>query len=404
MADHKWNRKTLRNIGITLANRFNYEELRNLTSDLGIDYGDLEGGIQDSKARSLVKFMYRRDRMEELIEVGKMSRTDIDWDSLIVPSDPNEIEPEVFTEEDFDFTKDESVAAEPTATNIPLVDTLAPAPQATETQTPTVGTPPQWWQNRVVQIGGGAIGLLLVILFAIFGFGSGGNSRDAGPESLVIGTSADNTLIKATRYGGGDDVILFVGGMHSGKSPGTSLISRELHTYLASQVNNLPNNLAIYVIDDLNPDSPENAGTQLGRLNGNGVDPNRNADCNWREGEFSGSAPFSEPETIAFRELVSDEKVIAAIFWGARETNGGVYPAFCGSKHDPSQELAEVYAAASGYAGKRVEEISQGTGEMADWLAAKNTAAITVLLRDHNDPDWARNQRAVIRIIQKYGE
>ncbi|MEM8860289.1 MAG: M14 family zinc carboxypeptidase [Chloroflexota bacterium] len=392
MADKKWNRKTLRNIGITLANRFNYEELRNLTSDLGIDYGDLEGTIQDSKARGLVKFMYRRGRMEELIEVGKMSRTDIDWDALIVPMSPEDEEEETFTEEDFDFTRDDA-EEEQTTPNIPLSNTLAPNQIKTDV----------WWQNRTNQLIGGGAGIFLLVLITLFGFGSGNNS-DPGPESSTIGRTENGQFISATRYGRGDEAIIFIGGIHSGKSPGSVEVSRELDTYLTARINSIPNNLVFYVIEDLNPDSLTNIGRDAGRLNSNGIDPNRNSDCNFRPGSTSGDSAFSELESQAFRQFINGKDVVAAVFWSARETNGGVYPAFCLVKHNPSQDLARTVAIANGYSAKRVEELRAGTGELADWLADQGIATVTVLMRDHNDADWARNQRVVDELINEFGD
>jgi len=62
-----------------LATRFNEGELRTLCFDLEVDYGDLPGGGKASKARELVAYLARRDRIGELIETGKGLRPEIDW-------------------------------------------------------------------------------------------------------------------------------------------------------------------------------------------------------------------------------------------------------------------------------------------------------------------------------------
>lgn len=410
MADELWNRKSLRNIGVALANRFSDEELRNLASDLGIDYDDLVGDIQDTKARSLVKFLYRRNRMEELLEEGKESRPDIDWDGLIVPSAPEDTTIDPFEPGSFDFA-DEQIEVNPINApnpvevsdpppNVLLGNSLEVEPVLTS---PDESAPPIWQQTSV-QVAVGMLFLAIVGAFAIFGIG-GNRSVDVGPEALVLGKTAKGSLIEANRYGGGEDVIVFIGGLHSGKSPATVQISKRLDQYLANNLENMPSNLTVYIIEDLNPDSPDTLGQNTGRLNSNGVDPNRNAGCNWESGQISGSAPFSEEETAIFQAFVEDKNVVAAIIWAARETNGAVYPAFCGGvKHTPSQSLAQFYAGETGYAGKRFEELNQGSGELADWLASEGVAAITVLFRDHSDPDWSRNKLAIDKMVEEFGE
>jgi protein MpaA len=58
-------------------------------------------------------------------------------------------------------------------------------------------------------------------------------------------------------------------------------------------------------VPDLNPDGFEHGS----RLNGRGVDLNRNFAAGWRAGalgpEYPGHAPFSEPETRAARGLIA---------------------------------------------------------------------------------------------------
>ncbi len=410
MADESWNRKSLRNIGVALANRFNDEELRNLASDLGIDYDDLVGDIQDTKARSLVKFLYRRNRMEELLEEGKASRPDIEWDGLIVPSTPEDANIDPFEPGAFDFA-DEPIEVSPI--NLPdPVEASGPTPNILlghSIDADPILPPPDLpatsiWQQTSVQVAVGTLILAIVGAFAIFGIG-GNRTVDVGPEALILGKTANGNLIEANRYGGGEDVIVFIGGVHSGKSPATVAISQRLDQYMGNNLENMPNNLTVYIIEDLNPDSPDDLGQRSGRLNSRGVDPNRNAGCNWSAGNTHGSAPFSEEETSILQAFIKDKNIVAAIIWGARETNGAVYPAFCGAvKHTPSQSLAQFYASETGYSGKRFEELDQGTGELGDWLASEGIAAITVLFRDHSDPDWSRNKLALDKMVDEFGE
>jgi len=57
-----------------LINYFNLEELRTLTFILGVDYDSLGGEGISGKARELIAYMNRRDRIEELVRVIQMER------------------------------------------------------------------------------------------------------------------------------------------------------------------------------------------------------------------------------------------------------------------------------------------------------------------------------------------
>ena len=62
-----------------LTTRFGAGELRTLCFDLGMDYDDLPGEGKASRARELVGYLARRDRIADLIRVGKRLRPDIPW-------------------------------------------------------------------------------------------------------------------------------------------------------------------------------------------------------------------------------------------------------------------------------------------------------------------------------------
>ena len=62
-----------------LTTRFDAGELRTLCFDLGVDYDDLPGEGKASRARELVGYLARRDRIADLIRVGKRLRPDIPW-------------------------------------------------------------------------------------------------------------------------------------------------------------------------------------------------------------------------------------------------------------------------------------------------------------------------------------
>lgn len=60
-----------------LLNRFNEEELRTLCFDLALDYDMLPGRGKEGKARELLAYLERRNRLSELVELLQRNRPDI---------------------------------------------------------------------------------------------------------------------------------------------------------------------------------------------------------------------------------------------------------------------------------------------------------------------------------------
>ena len=66
-----------------LCKRFDEGELRTLCFHLGIDYDALPGEGKESRARELITYLDRRDRVLALIEAGCQLRPDISWDDIL---------------------------------------------------------------------------------------------------------------------------------------------------------------------------------------------------------------------------------------------------------------------------------------------------------------------------------
>ncbi len=64
-----------------LTERFGEGELKTLCFDLGIDHQDLPVGHAD-KARELLTYCDRHNRIPALVQYGKRARPDISWDDL----------------------------------------------------------------------------------------------------------------------------------------------------------------------------------------------------------------------------------------------------------------------------------------------------------------------------------
>lgn len=71
-----------------LTNHLSDSELRDLCDDLGIDYENLPGQAKSDKARELVLYMSRRNRLEELLRVAQTAHPDLDWSAFDSVSTP----------------------------------------------------------------------------------------------------------------------------------------------------------------------------------------------------------------------------------------------------------------------------------------------------------------------------
>jgi hypothetical protein len=246
------------------------------------------------------------------------------------------------------------------------------------------------------------------------------------PGTEVIGTSAGGHDIVASHYGTGSTEILFVGGIHGGYSYNTSLLAYQLMDYLAANPSAVPANERVTVIPELNPDGiakvvgsdgrfsasdiPASADTAAGRLNANGVDIDRNFDCNWQSSavvqnkkESGGTAAFSEPEAQAIQSYVTAHKPAAAVvFFSAA---GGVYASACGGS--PSADdlaLMNAYAKASGYPASNAFDSYNVTGDIVDWFAKVGIPGISVLLTDHTSTEWDKNLAGIQAVLAKYAQ
>ncbi len=67
-----------------LTQRFNESDLRTLSFDLGVDYDDLPAIGKADKARELVAYFERRNRIRELLTTGQRLRPDIPWEDVLI--------------------------------------------------------------------------------------------------------------------------------------------------------------------------------------------------------------------------------------------------------------------------------------------------------------------------------
>ena len=244
----------------------------------------------------------------------------------------------------------------------------------------------------------------------------------------VIGMSVNGNPIIAYHFGTGNSEILFVGGIHGGYEWNTVSVANSLIDYLQQHHDAIPQNETVTVIPVVNPDGlgkvvgtttpafspslvPTSASATVpGRFNAHTVDLNRNFDCDWQaKGTWQntpvsgGTSAFSEPESQAIRDYVQSHTLTAAVVWYS--SAGGVFASNC---HDgvlpETNTLTTLYADASGYPAHESFDFYATTGDMVNWLAKLNIPAISVLLTNHTDVEWTKNQAGVNAVLQHYAQ
>lgn len=246
------------------------------------------------------------------------------------------------------------------------------------------------------------------------------------PAVEVIGQSAGGNDISAYTYGTGEKEILLVAGIHGGYSWNTSQLAYELIDYLEDIQDDLAD-VRVTVIPVLNPDGLDTtfgttgrlssaltaaipANTVPGRFNNNAVDLNRNFDCQWQESGVwrnqtvsGGSSAFSEPESQAIRAYVEKYRPAAAIAYYSAA--GGVYASNCNNGVSRgTQALLNDYGTAAGYTRHESYDYYATTGDMANWLAKENIPTISVLLTNHTNTEFAKNQAGLTAVINAHSD
>lgn len=221
----------------------------------------------------------------------------------------------------------------------------------------------------------------------------------SGPD--VIGYSALGRPLNAYRLGAGPIKRAIIGGLHGGYEANTTRLMSATLDYLREHPDMIPPEITLFIVPLANPDGyAAGADAVVGRMNGRGVDLNRNWDYQWQmtathgtRPVFAGSAAFSEPETRALRDFILRQHMDAVIFYHS------VYAAVfhgAGEAQSHTVELAQRVAQATGYT-LRPEGVpgQLTTGNAIDWLSANGIAAIEVELSTRADLDWEQNLRGL---------
>ena len=234
----------------------------------------------------------------------------------------------------------------------------------------------------------------------------------------ALGLSTGGYPIEVYRYGDGPIPVILIGGIHGGYEWNTILLAYELIDFFDQNPDSLSSQLTVYIIPSANPDGQVRVvghasrfsaqdikgNTFEGRFNGNGVDLNRNWDCDWSPEAFwrdtkldPGTEPFSEIETRLLRDFILNLKPAGVIFW--HSAYPAVFPGECHSPHEPSRFLSEIYAGAAGYPALDSFTSYEVTGDSTNWLALQDIPSIEVELTDHEETEFERNLKGVLSVL-----
>ncbi len=222
--------------------------------------------------------------------------------------------------------------------------------------------------------------------------------------------------------------LILIGGIHGGYEWNSVILVRDMLDHYSRNTDEIPSNIILHIIPVLNPDGLyriageadpallDESALRLGRdkllpgrLNANLVDLNRNFDNGWQPVAYhgitevsAGSAPFSEPESAAIRDLVDKLKPSAVLFIHSASNNiwyGGLPDSW-----EPAKRLAEAYSKASGYkiyVGSTQPSGVPFTGTASGYLYNRGIPGIIIELSNRYDSELERNIRGFNSLMQK---
>ncbi len=256
----------------------------------------------------------------------------------------------------------------------------------------------------------GVRALLSLLLLSAVALLLGPTPAATQPIQTIIGVSQRGQPLVVHHIGAGATSILVMGGQHGGPEANTVRLSHQVLAYFAENPQLVPSHVRLDIIPEANPDGLRSGSRQFA----SGVDPNRNwdgpgwspdaADSNgvFRQG-LGGTEPFSEPETQATRDYVLSTRPILVVNYHSR---GGF---LLGGRSGPGAELADVYAAASGYhrpipgAGAGSVLGYRATGSMNVWLNTEGITGMLIELSDSVNTEFARNLGGLLAALSLLG-
>ena len=224
------------------------------------------------------------------------------------------------------------------------------------------------------------------------------NFKTTSERQSRIGSSVKGRGITAYYFGVGAKKILLAGSLHGTESNTSSLLLGWV-SFLRANQQLIPKDRTFIVVPSVNPDGV----AAQDRFNAHGVDLNRNYGTStwqkttyWNGGAITnggGTAPFSEPETKALRNLINRESPKITISY---HSAAGVV-----ISDGPSNALRDWYASKTGYttiAGATdFDDVFSYdvTGSLEEWLGEKGKIVIVVELASAYNSEYLRNLPAL---------
>lgn len=252
--------------------------------------------------------------------------------------------------------------------------------------------------------------MLLLLTCAIVAVGAYPARASETVTQIEIGRSVRNRPIMAYKLGDGSARRVLIGALHGGYEANTAALMTRTLSHLSDNPTLIPADITVYIVPIANPDGLAAARDLRGRVNANKVDLNRNWDYKWRaDARFGyqpisgGSAPASEPETIALRNFLTGTLALrqpydAVVFYHS------AYPAIFtgdGVTATRTAELARVIARATGYPVLTGVPGQITTGNAIDYLTARaGVTAIEIELSNKRDIDWPQQRRALEALLR----
>jgi hypothetical protein len=224
----------------------------------------------------------------------------------------------------------------------------------------------------------------------------------AQQDSAQIGTSVEGRPIVARAFGGGERVLLLAGGMHGGWEANTVELMDEMLIHFEAHPDDVLPGIRIVIIPVVNPDGLVRGRTPEGRFNVNGVDLNRNWECDWSPEAVwrnmpvnAGAGAFSEPESAALAQYIRSLRPMAALFY--HSAAGGIFAGACRGDHG-SAALSAVLGEATDYTYGEDFDAYAVTGAASNWADGLGIASADVELATWTDSEFERNLRGIMAV------
>lgn len=228
----------------------------------------------------------------------------------------------------------------------------------------------------------------------------------SGRRATIIGLSTSGRPIEVYTFGRGKKERMIVAGIHGGYEWNTIALADELITYLDTHPEDIPTDLTLYILRNLNPDGDARGHDKFSRANDRGVDLNRNFPVNWqadwdRDGCWKdppvtpGDTPGSESETRALMKFIESHSIDALISYHSAAL--GIFPGGTPWDED-SIRLAKEIASLTTYPYPPLDTGCLYTGTLADFAVSMGAAAVDMELSNHRDTDFEMN----LKVLQMF--